>query len=286
MNKQESPPTVIAKNCISCGTALSGNYCPHCGEKQLIPSRDYSLIKFIEQAVDGITHFDSKFLKSFWWLFTKPGFLTSEFIIGRRSLYTKPVQLFVVAGILFYFVFPVTSSFFASVSDMKAGYDSAFSTANVFQYDINSYLIQKAKLKNISTQQLTNETEKEASHKSKVYLFLILPFWGAIIYALFRKSISYYVPHLVFAVHSFTFFILLDLIFIGSFVAFGFLTIADAQIYFLLLIFLVYLFIAVRKVYHINWFASVVGSLFVFLGFIILMVIYRQAITIWALYSV
>lgn len=243
-------------------------------------------MKFIEQAVDGITHFDSKFLKSFLWLFTKPGFLTLEFIIGRRSPYTKPVQLFIVAGILFYFVFPVTSSFFASVSDMKAGYDSTFSTANVFQFDINNYLAQKAQLKNISIQQLTIETEKEASHKSKVYLFMILPFWGAIIYALFGKSISYYVPHLVFAVHSFTFFILLDLIFIGSFVALGFFAIAETQIYFLLLIFLVYLFIAVRKVYRINWFASVVRCLFVFLGFIVLIVIYRQAITIWALYSV
>lgn len=286
MNKSESSPAVIAKNCITCGTELSGNYCYQCGERQLIPSRDYSLIKFIEQAVDGLTHFDSKFLKSFWLLFTKPGFLTLEFIIGRRSPYTKPVQLFIVAGVPFYFIFPVTSSFFASVSDIEAGYETTFSMANLFRFDINDYLIQKANENKISVQQLTNETEKEASHKSKVYLFLILPFWGAIIYALFRNSISYYVPHLVFAVHSFTLFIIIDLIYIRSFVAFGFLSIHETQLYFLLMGFLIYLLIAVRRVYHTSWFVSVVKSLFVLFGFIVLVLIYRQAITIWALHSV
>jgi hypothetical protein len=283
---KDSSTSEGGKKCVSCGTELVGNYCHQCGEKQLVPSRDFSVIKFIEQAIDGITHFDSKFLKSMLLLFTKPGFLTLEFIRGKRSPYTKPVQLFIIADILFYFIFPVASSFFASVSDMKAGYNPAFSTANIFRCNVDNYLIQKARVKNLSVQQLTIETEKEASHKSKVYLFLILPFWGAIIYLLFRHSISYYVPHLIFAVHSFTFFIIIDLVYLWSFVALGFYSIAETQLYFLLMGFLIYLFIAVRKVYRIGWFGSVVRCLFIFLGFIILMIIYRQAITVWALHSV
>src|SRR5258708_2269115 len=97
--------------CVSCGTKLKGSYCWKCGEKKLNPSKDYSIGKFIEQTVDGFTHFDSKFLRSFKALLFKPGFLTIEFIHGRRMHYMKPVQIFIIAIVLFYFIFPSASTF-------------------------------------------------------------------------------------------------------------------------------------------------------------------------------
>src|SRR5882672_11646739 len=115
--------------CIACGTKLKGNYCWKCGEKKLNPAKDYALYKFIEQTVDGFTHFDSKFLRSFKALLFKPGFLTSEFIHGRRTRYMKPVQMFIIAGILFYFAFPKSTTFYANVDDMRYG--------NILKYNVS-----------------------------------------------------------------------------------------------------------------------------------------------------
>src|SRR5882672_9429477 len=105
--------------CIACGTKLKGNYCWKCGEKKLNPAKDYALYKFIEQTVDGFTHFDSKFLRSFKALLFKPGFLTLEFIHGKRLHYMKPVQIFIIASVLFYFFFPKASTFFAPVKQLQ-----------------------------------------------------------------------------------------------------------------------------------------------------------------------
>jgi hypothetical protein len=46
--------------CPTCKSALVGKYCHTCGEKTL-SSSDYSLRRFIEESVDVLTQYDSKF---------------------------------------------------------------------------------------------------------------------------------------------------------------------------------------------------------------------------------
>ena len=61
-------------SCISCGQQIFGDYCSKCGEKKIIPAKDFSLRKFVEQMIDGFTHLGVKFLKSFFLLLFKPDF--------------------------------------------------------------------------------------------------------------------------------------------------------------------------------------------------------------------
>jgi len=100
--------------CKSCGHEFSGNFCNTCGEKVLHKS-DRSFKKFVGSIVSAITFADSTFLKTLWLVLKKPGFLTKEFVEGRRVKYLKPLSLFFVLNLV-YFFFPVIQLFNASLN--------------------------------------------------------------------------------------------------------------------------------------------------------------------------
>jgi hypothetical protein len=62
----------------------------------------------MEDALEGALHFDGKFFKSARYIFTRPGFLTTEFMAGRRARYMHPVRFYVFASFLFFAVCVLT----------------------------------------------------------------------------------------------------------------------------------------------------------------------------------
>jgi Protein of unknown function (DUF3667) len=106
------PP--ILHTCKSCGNTFTGNYCNECGEKILRPA-DSSFKAFISNILIAITFADSKMIKTLWLVLKKPGFLSKEFTEGRRVNYLKPISLFFVLNLI-YFFFPVVQLFSASLN--------------------------------------------------------------------------------------------------------------------------------------------------------------------------
>src|SRR5271154_6675623 len=98
----DSLPEQVCKNC---GTPFKGYYCNVCGEKVLHPS-DRSFKAFLSNILLAITFADGKVIKTLWWVVRKPGFISSEFAMGRRVSYLKPISLFFVLNLI-YFLFPV-----------------------------------------------------------------------------------------------------------------------------------------------------------------------------------
>ncbi len=95
-------------NCQNCGAPLSGPYCSACGQHDVDYHRSFGHV--LEDALEGVFHFDGKFLKSARYVFTRPGFLTSEFIAGRRTRYTNPVRFYFFASFLLFAVNLLTGS--------------------------------------------------------------------------------------------------------------------------------------------------------------------------------
>ena len=93
-------PVVETSRCPSCGTELVGTYCHRCGEK-MFHEKDLSLKHFFEHGLHELTHLDSKIFVTLRYLFTRPGFLTQEYVAGRRLHYVKPLSLFLVACAVF-----------------------------------------------------------------------------------------------------------------------------------------------------------------------------------------
>ena len=99
--------------CKSCGNTFSGSFCNVCGEK-VLRAQDQSFKNFLHAFIKAITLADSPLLKSMWLVVSKPGFLTKEFTEGRRLKYLKPLSLFLILN-LAYFFFPVIQLFNASL---------------------------------------------------------------------------------------------------------------------------------------------------------------------------
>src|SRR5215218_3625779 len=87
--------------CANCGAALAGPFCHRCGQERAVAAggRGY-LRKVISDAVS----IDGKALRSLRDLVIRPGFLTREYVAGRRVRHTEPAQLYLLAAALFFLV--------------------------------------------------------------------------------------------------------------------------------------------------------------------------------------
>lgn len=97
------------RTCKSCGTKFSGNYCNNCGEK-VINQSDRTLKYFFGEFINAITFADNKLWRTLRVILKKPGFLSNEFVEGRRKPYMKPVSIFFLANLI-YFLFPLINTF-------------------------------------------------------------------------------------------------------------------------------------------------------------------------------
>jgi Protein of unknown function (DUF3667) len=91
------------KICLNCGTETTGHYCPSCGQKNIEPKQ--SVWHLIEHAFSDITHWDNKFFITVKDLFAKPGFLSKEYMIGRRMRYLDPVRMYIFTSAIFFLIF-------------------------------------------------------------------------------------------------------------------------------------------------------------------------------------
>jgi Protein of unknown function (DUF3667) len=95
-------------SCENCGMPLSGPYCSACGQRVL--PHGLSLKEFLGDAAEAITHADSRFWRTFVPLLVRPGFLTQQFIQGRRANFLPPFRLYLVLSVVFFLVIPLTAS--------------------------------------------------------------------------------------------------------------------------------------------------------------------------------
>lgn len=91
---------VVARSCANCGAPLSGTYCSACGQRD--EPHIHSLWGFISEATESVTHADSRVWRTLWPLLVKPGFLTKEFLEGRRARYLPPFRLYLVLSVVFF----------------------------------------------------------------------------------------------------------------------------------------------------------------------------------------
>jgi hypothetical protein len=91
------------KNCLNCGATVIGRFCHVCGQENIIPKEGFG--KLVIHFFYDITHFDSKFFDTARYLFFKPGFLSKEWLRGRRASYLNPVRMYVFTSAIFFLIF-------------------------------------------------------------------------------------------------------------------------------------------------------------------------------------
>jgi len=88
--------------CANCQTLLVGPFCSNCGQRH--EPHVHSLGEFASEALEGVTHADSRLWRTLWLLISKPGFLTVEFLEGRRARYLPPFRLYLVLSVVLFIV--------------------------------------------------------------------------------------------------------------------------------------------------------------------------------------
>ncbi|HWK07875.1 MAG TPA: DUF3667 domain-containing protein [Puia sp.] len=91
------------KICLNCHTALSGRYCHVCGQENLEPKE--TVWHLVQHFFNDITHFDGKFFSTVKYLMRKPGFLSKEYMAGRRMTYLNPIRMYVFTSAIFFLIF-------------------------------------------------------------------------------------------------------------------------------------------------------------------------------------
>lgn len=101
------------RNCLNCGAIVPERFCTRCGQEN-IPTKD-SFGHVIRHFFEDFTHYDSKFFVTIKDLLFKPGFLTRQYLSGKRQSYLHPIRMYLFISFVYFLVAFSTGNFGATV---------------------------------------------------------------------------------------------------------------------------------------------------------------------------
>ena len=242
--------------CLNCGNELKGKYCSDCGQKRFNPS-ERNIASIIHHFFEEFFNWDSRILRSTKYLFLRPGLLTKEYIIGRVQNYISPMKMYIFTSlVLFFFLIKMEPDQYSSLVNTE---DSD---------DIFSNIILNAENKSgLMKEEFAEKFNSEVNDKVAVYIFFIMVVFSVLLKLVYIYKEIYFAEHVVFTLHFFTFVLWCFLI--------GSLFSNDRLILFSVFIVpSVYLFIALKNVYHQKWINALVPAVFLSVSYMILIFIW------------
>ncbi|MGH8264743.1 MAG: DUF3667 domain-containing protein [Steroidobacteraceae bacterium] len=194
-------------SCANCGTQLADRYCAHCGQDAHVK---LSIRHFAAEFLEGIFHFDSTFWRTFRPLLFQPGWLTAEYLNGRRKSHAPPVRSYLVLSLLYFLI----ASFVTTPHTRVIGpTGQEIKPQNCAQVAANAtwlrYLVQD--VKGSCERALKDErhvfTDALVGTLPKV-MFVVLPLVALVQYWLGRRQRPWYLENLVFILHFQSFYFL------------------------------------------------------------------------------
>jgi len=308
--------SVNSYHCPNCEATISesSRFCPVCGQKRIHP-KDHSVWHLIVESVGNFFHFDSKFFTTLWPLLFRPGYLTNEYLSGKRARYFQPFKLFLFISFLYF----LTSGLMNHKSDsdkevagvqnkadtnivktnrgsyqlhLNKAYDKIFALHDdslrilVKKYGLNrfvnlSYPQTSWYARIIIKQVLKNRlqgSETFGENLNKTFpklIFILIPFFALLLKFLYIRKKIPYFDHLIFSVHFLSCFFLLLLLSELGSLIGDWL---NLMVYFLLM---VYLYFALLRVYLQKKWKTFFKFLLLFFGsFFMLIVFFFIAVSI------
>jgi len=116
--------------CLNCGYEFQGHFCPDCGQEVAEFNRPFGFV--IYDFMGNFFAFDTRFLRTFKYLLFYPGYLSKEFIAGRRARYSPPFRIFVfLSFILFLLLSFLTDKGLEKDLDSKGSINSEINENNI-----------------------------------------------------------------------------------------------------------------------------------------------------------
>lgn len=208
--------------CKNCETAFHGNFCPECGQSIKEFERPFRFL--IIDLTGNIFAFDTRFWKTLVAILFKPGKLTLDYVKGHRVRYMPPFRFYVFISFIFFLLLnSYTTRLTKTAPDGKSnvtifgdykGIDSINATDSINAVEeiqtappVKDDIAAKKDFFNEHPELFFEQFLTNLSWA----MFLLMPFYGFLLWLFHRKSQRYYIIHFIMAInqHAFMFFVLI-----------------------------------------------------------------------------
>jgi len=191
-----------AWTCPACQQVVASEYCPGCGERAL-HAQKLTLRSLAGALLHELTSIDGRLVRSVWQLIRRPGSLTVAYIGGDRKRYIAPLQLFLLANVLFFLVQSWTGlNVFSSTLDSQLHQQdwSAYARTRV------AALLERTHMR---LEEFAPLFDRAVVLHAKTLIILMVPPFALLLALLFLRSRRPFLAHVVFSLHLCTFLLLL-----------------------------------------------------------------------------
>ena len=173
-----------AATCANCGAALQGRFCSACGQeaKPLDPPVRHFVKEFAQELFD----IDGRQIRSLRRLVFSPGFLTREYVEGRRAPWLSPLKLYLLCSVAAFAMFAIAGS--------DAGIKIQIQTTAQDEAQFRT-------LGYANAQELAAAIGAARETWLPRVMFVLVPMFGWLVSLVRRGVHRRYPAHLVFALH-------------------------------------------------------------------------------------
>lgn len=274
-----TPATASAPaSCANCGQPLEGAFCSACGQSA-DDRAGMSLGQYFRESVHILTNTDSHLLRSFATLFARPGGLTAEYHEGRRARYLRPLQIFILCNAIYFVAQPLTG--WNTLTTPLRIHMSGLPYSALATGMVESRLAGGA----MSLEEYALVFDATIRGLASTLVILMVPLFAAALSVIFAITRRYFVEHLVFSTHLFSFLLLAVLLIqLGAPIIYWTgrsLEVSQASIavfmdwWVFVLVVAPYLYLAIRRAYAGARIAAVIRSALAMLAILIVLQMYR-----------
>lgn len=225
------------RTCKNCDTPLNGPYCHGCGQPDVSNIRFFGAL--VHELFDDVFSFKSRAARTLSALFFRPGFLTCEYIAGRRYRYVPPLRLFLVTSLVcIFFIWLLNLAVGDRVIHLGVGAAEEQETLDAETPDAAREGVNLANarifvdipgLSQESNRQLEARLQRSAERIRENpndfigdllelvprSMLLLVPLFALIMRLVYPLAGRYYIEHLIHAVHGHAFLFLAILLLVG-----------------------------------------------------------------------
>jgi hypothetical protein len=185
--------------CHNCGVKLSGRFCAACGQKAVPLS--VTVHDFFHEFTHEMLHVDGRIAQSIRRLLLSPGFLTREYIQGRRAQWISPIRLYLVFSVIFFGLSALTGFRVGlSSAPREPGWNWTLGSrpagVPASQEDDEA---KKLGFENAAAMQ--QEINRALLAWVPRVMFVLLPLFASLVALAYRRVDRNYLHHLIFALH-------------------------------------------------------------------------------------
>lgn len=188
--------------CPTCLREVATPYCARCGEEPLA-AKDLTLRGLAVKGLHAVTSIDARVARTTWFLLREPGALTLAWARGTRKQYVAPFQLFLIANVIFFALQWLTGiNVFSSTLDSHLHHQDWSALAQ-------SLLAERLERTRVPFDLYAPVFDRAVVLNAKSLIVLMALAFAPLLPLAFLRDRKAFMVHVTFALHLYTFLLLL-----------------------------------------------------------------------------